>query len=242
MGKTRRRHNIKNKTRSIRQTTDTESGFINLLFKRIENNTICKPQVLSRDPWLMVFDDFLSKEEVASILEIDSLIGGNNFIDSTVLNSENNQSEKSNYRTSSTFWCLGSCKDQPIIVKMRERVANLTGFSCDNQEAPQMLRYFPGQEYKVHSDYIDNQRFSSCGPRVLTLFVYLNDVEDGGETNFPHLNLLVKPKAGTAVLWPSVKNDFVMDRDLRTEHAAKPVIQGVKYGINIWIHLFSFKG
>ena len=48
-----------------------------------------------------------------------------------------------------------------------------------------------------------------CGPRILTFFLYLSDVEEGGETAFPSLGIKVKPKKGKAVLWPSV-----MDHDL----------------------------
>ena len=33
------------------------------------------------------------------------------------------------------------------------------------------------------------------------------EVEEGGETNFPQLNISVTPKRGRAVLWPSVLND-----------------------------------
>ena len=48
-----------------------------------------------------------------------------------------------------------------------------------------------------------------CGPRILTFFLYLSDVEEGGETAFPSLGIKVEPKKGKAVLWPSV-----MDHDL----------------------------
>lgn len=34
-----------------------------------------------------------------------------------------------------------------------------------------------------------------CGVRVLTFFLYLNDVEEGGGTRFNRLNFAVKPKS-----------------------------------------------
>jgi len=61
-----------------------------------------------------------------------------------------------------------------------------------------------------------------------TFYLYLNDVEEGGETEFPRLGMQVKPKTGRAVLWPSIFNDRPNDVDIRSDHTAKPVIKGVK--------------
>jgi prolyl 4-hydroxylase len=71
--------------------------------------------------------------------------------------------------------------------------------------------------------------------------MYLNDVEEGGGTNFPKLDLTVTPKLGRAVLWPSVLNDRPNKRDVRSDHQAMPVIQGSKYGANAWIHQRDYK-
>lgn len=38
--------------------------------------------------------------------------------------------------------------------------------------------------------------------RFLVLFFYLNDVEEGGETEFPTLDLAVKPKQGSCIVFP----------------------------------------
>ena len=76
-----------------------------------------------------------------------------------------------------------------------------------------------------------------CGARVLTFFLYLSDVEEGGETSFPNLGIDIKPKKGRALLWPSVlEHSGCKARDERTHHAAKPVIKGRKYAANAWIH------
>jgi prolyl 4-hydroxylase len=73
------------------------------------------------------------------------------------------------------------------------------------------------------------------------MFLYLNDVEAGGGTNFPRLDLTVMPKRGKAVLWPSVLNDRPNEKDGRTNHQALPVEKGVKYGANAWLHQRDFK-
>jgi prolyl 4-hydroxylase len=87
-----------------------------------------------------------------------------------------------------------------------------------------------------------HQRYRKIGPRILTFFLYLNDDGlTGGETDFPRLGLKVQPKAGRAVLWPSVLNDDPNANDPRSDHGALPVKDGVKYGANAWIHLRDVK-
>lgn len=94
---------------------------------------------------------------------------------------------------------------------------------------------------KEHSDYIPAHRDMPCGPRVYTFFVYMSDVEEGGNTSFPQLGLSVEPKKGRAVLWPSVLDAAPRDIDERTMHIANPVLSGIKYSVNFWIHQHDFK-
>ena len=70
----------------------------------------------------------------------------------------------------------------------------------------------------------------------MTVFLYLSDVEEGGGTNFPALDLTVEPAKGRALIWPSVLNHKPNDLDLRVLHQALPVVRGVKYGANMWYH------
>ncbi len=51
-------------------------------------------------------------------------------------------------------------------------------------ENGRLLKYEHGQFYKPHHDYIDHQRDRHCGPRILTFFLYLSDVEEGGACAF----------------------------------------------------------
>ena len=81
----------------------------------------------------------------------------------------------------------------------------------------------------------------ACGPRILTFFLYLSDVEEGGETHFPSLRLSVQPKRGRALLWPSTLDQDPEQQDIRTMHEAKPVIKGRKFAANSWIHLYNYE-
>ena len=118
---------------------------------------------------------------------------------------------------------------------------NKLKFLSSSRYAPLFL-CFNTQFYGQHNDYIEFQRERPCGVRILTFYIYLNDVEEGGGTRFSELDLTVTPKKGMAVLWPSVLNEDPDEIDRRTDHEALPVLKGVKYGANAWIHMRDFKG
>jgi len=55
-----------------------------------------------------------------------------------------------------------------------------------------VLRYTKGQFYRTHHDMSPGDMDLACGPRILTFFLYLSDVDEGGGTNFPRLDLTVR--------------------------------------------------
>ena len=91
----------------------------------------------------------------------------------------------------------------------------------------------PGGFYGRHHDFMISKERSTCGPRVLTFLVYLNDVEEGGATSFSHLGVNVAPKRGRAIVWANI----VFDE--RTAHEALPVIKGTKYASQVWWHQYD---
>ena len=62
--------------------------------------------------------------------------------------------------------------------------------------------------------------------RFLTYMIYLNDVDEGGETEFLHQSIRVKPKAGRIVIWPAA---------FPYMHRGNPPLKGEKYIITSWI-------
>jgi len=61
-----------------------------------------------------------------------------------------------------------------------------------------MLRYLEGDGFYV-PHYDDSSRF----PRAFSMLIYLNDVVEGGETEFTALGLSVRPAAGDLVVFPA---------------------------------------
>ena len=121
------------------------------------------------------------------------------------------------------------------------RVQDVTQVPSTNGEYAQLVYYRACPEeghpscafYKRHSDYIEGDQYRVQGPRVYTLFMYLNDVEEGGGTRFtdlPNGPITFQPQRGKAILWPSVMHDNVEAIDDRTHHEALPVTKGEKFG------------
>ena len=114
-----------------------------------------------------------------------------------------------------------------------ERAALLTGLSSAHAESVQCVYYQPGGEYQEHTDYFPLRHVTGPrGNRLVSVFVYLNDVAEGGETHFPLLGISVRPRVGQALIWMNIDKRGVLDG--RTLHAGCPVVAGEKYGMNIW--------
>jgi prolyl 4-hydroxylase len=124
---------------------------------------------------------------------------------------------------------FGPGEEDLVINRINRRIAKVTGTRYACGEPIHILRYTPGQEYKRHLDTIAG----AANQRVWTALVYLNDGYQGGETDFPHLDLRVEGAAGDALLFCSVDKDGRTDP--RTEHAGLPVTSGTKWLLSRWI-------
>lgn len=195
--------------------------------------------VLSTDPHIIIFDNFLTHDEAKAIISTVK-----KWERSTDTGSANEFGEVgrvlSSGRTSSNAWCTAECESHPDVQSALRKIEEVTGVPRNNYESFQVLRYEVGQKYITHHDYGHEEVALACGPRILTFFLYLSDVEEGGETNFPLLDIAVKPKRGRALLWPSVLDSDPEKQDRRTMHEAKPVIAGRKFAANSWIHLYDY--
>lgn len=200
-----------------------------------KNNNV---EAMDQGPWVVILDDFLTEEECDTLRDLGAEqeykrsedVGERNF-DGTF------GAVQSRGRTSSNAWCVDACWEHNVTKAVHDRMMHLMQIPAGNYEYLQLLKYEVGQFYETHHDYIEHQLERFEGVRILTLFLYLNDVEEGGGTNFPLLrDLTVQPRKGRALLWPSVLNEDPNKKDDRTDHQALPVLSGIKYGANAWIH------
>ncbi|XP_054721016.1 prolyl 4-hydroxylase subunit alpha-1-like [Uloborus diversus] len=132
-------------------------------------------------------------------------------------------------------WLRGA--DHPLLRRLYRRLELVTGLSSASAEPFQMANYGLGGHFHLHMDVLpDTEKYfgPDMGNRIATWLTYLSDVNGGGATVFPRLNLTVWPKKGTALFWHNVKSNGV--GNILTLHGACPVVTGSKWVSNVWFH------
>lgn len=84
----------------------------------------------------------------------------------------------------------------------------------------------PTEGYHVWHIEHSNDFYNS--KRAFVFSIYLNDVEEGGETEFLHFSKRVKPKTGRVVIWPA---------GFPYLHRGNPPLSGEKYILTSWMML-----
>ena len=82
-----------------------------------------------------------------------------------------------------------------------------------------------------HFAHLHSERTSlSTLHRLFAWMTYLNDVEDGGKTNFSHYGISIKPQTGKTLIWPA---------EWTHAHTGEVLNDGKKYIITGWMHFSS---
>jgi len=134
-------------------------------------------------------------------------------------------------RTSSGMFFANNEND--LIATIEKRITKIMNVPVEHGDGLQILQYLPGQEYKAHTDYFLPTSQAAKNNRISTIVIYLNNVDQGGETVFPHLKLSVTPQKGTAVYFEYFYEDENINK--LTLHAGAPVINGEKWVATQWM-------
>ena len=112
------------------------------------------------------------------------------------------------------------------------------GVSISGLEKPQLLVYGPGGHYKPHVDgegkWVNAEGLTGWRKsldRDLSVVYFLNDEFEGGELIFPALGLLIKPRAGTLVCFPST-HEYL--------HGVSPVTAGQRLSLVTWLRVKGY--
>lgn len=173
--------------------------------------------------------DFLSPRECALMMK---MIDRNRQPSGVLGGTRNNDPD---YRTSES--CNVHPAD-PIVAAIERKITDLMGIDPANGETIQGQRYAVGQQFKAHHDFFYTEQpywedmARSGGQRTWTAMMFLNEVEAGGQTFFPHANLRITPRPGNLLAWNNM--DTAGEPNIYSLHQGMPVEAGVKYVITKW--------
>ena len=125
--------------------------------------------------------------------------------------------------------------NDPILNSVVRKCVGLTNKPFENAEGLQVLRYKEGGYFKHHQDV---NPYFMINRRLYTIMIALNDDYEGGETDFPGLNVEYKLKKGSALFFHTLDN-----HKLHTSlalHGGKPVKSGEKWICNLWVHKYPY--
>ena len=190
---------------------------------------------LHTKPTVAVFKNILSDSECDEI--VSSYTNHSKETRASVYDNVTGGSRIDNARTNSlTHIGYG---EHPVVVELEKRISTVTKLHPQRGESCQLLHYRPGEQYTPHDDFFHSNGTDSnitrYGQRLATVITYLNNVEEGGETDFPNLGITVQPCKGDALYFEYTDPDGASTTLCR--HAGMPVIQGEKWAISKWLRL-----
>lgn len=187
--------------------------------------TAMKAPAVNLDMYLAA--DFLSPEECAQLVAM---------IDADVRPSTSlSAAARPSHRTSET--CLLPTS-HPLVAEVETRIADLLGIATSHSEALQGQRYMPGQQFKMHNDYIaagqpySEKIASEGGQRTWTAMVYLNAPATGGQTRFPRAGVEIAPRTGALLTWNNLDRQGMPNP--YSHHEGAMVEAGAKYVLTKW--------
>lgn len=131
-----------------------------------------------------------------------------------------------------------------VLAIMQERAARLVGVPAAYHEPPHVISYEPGQEFGLHTDFIDPRvpeyakELEVLGQRTATVLTYLNEDFEGAETIFPNAQVKFRGNRGDAMVWSNVRPDGSPEPN--SWHAGLPPTSGRKWVLSQWIRSNPF--
>ncbi|XP_064468872.1 prolyl 4-hydroxylase subunit alpha-1-like [Ornithodoros turicata] len=203
-----------------------------------------KMEVISVDPWFVLFHDFISAQEAEEIKS-----HSRRHLKRATTVHQDGAMNPVPYRVSKSYFLEEHVF--PAAKRVETKIFDVTGLSGSSAENFQIAHYGVGGHYITHTDYTKKDQSTLpdhhlWGNRLATVLMYLTDVKSGGATAFVEANVAVRPQRGLALFWFNMlraedeNSEKVTEwsepryGDRRTSHCACPVLEGSKWIATKW--------
>lgn len=190
---------------------------------------------ISSDPHILKFEKALSSEECLYLREsarpsltADVQLLGGNPDDPSYTQLQNNR-----------VMVMFPIVQDIVTILLSRRLAHLAEAEPEFAELLVIQNYTTGQEFKPHTDYMDPEApqhafsIQQSGQRIKSVFAYLNDNYQGGETAFTRTALKFKGSEGDVLVLDNMGEIGLPNEN--SEHASLPVTTGEKWLATLWI-------
>ncbi len=182
------------------------------------------PRIISSDPYIAIFPKLFSSAECRYLMVL-----GTPWMEQASVLGLTGQSRLDNVRDAQSS-AVPQLAEDLVVQAINRAIAAASGTEPGWGEPLNILQYNPGQQYKPHHDGTGTDNVSV---RNLTALIWLNDDFEGGETDFPKIDVRVRGEVGDMLLFRNVRDSGAFDE--RMIHAGLPVTRGVKWMASRWI-------
>ncbi len=183
------------------------------------------PKIVSQDPYIVLYPQLFSHAECKYL----AVLGAPWLEKAGILDLAGKGRMDDKIRDAQCC-SIPNLAEDLVVQAVNRCIAKATGTEPGWGEPLNILKYSPGQQYKPHHDGTGTDNVSV---RVLTALIWLNDQFEGGETDFPKINIRVRGGVGDLLVFKNLRDNGEFDE--RMIHAGLPVTQGVKWMASRWI-------
>ncbi|CAB3401442.1 unnamed protein product [Caenorhabditis bovis] len=192
-----------------------------------------KVEIKRFKPLAVLFKDVISDSEIEVIQELAKP----KLARATVHDSATGKLVTATYRISKSAWLKGW--EHEVVERVNKRIDMMTNLEMETAEELQIANYGIGGHYDPHFDHAkkeESKSFESLGTgnRIATVLFYMSQPKYGGGTVFTEVKTTNLPTRNDALFWYNLHRQG--DGNVDTRHAACPVLVGIKWVSNKWIH------
>jgi len=197
----------------------------------VKFSDLIKPSLTRLTDYIKIYDDICDKEVCDEIVELfKSQEEHHEYIDRLQRPTFTEMNISQRYEARDVAWMGIQKQVQYYFVESVARYIDEVDLGPDFP-AQYAFEEFRIKQYKENStdefaDHVDLGAHNSAR-RFLVCFLYLNDVEGGGTTDFPKLEHTITPKCARILMFPP---------NWMYRHAGRPVTKGTKYILGSYLH------